>query len=217
MDVSQGSCNAFAWASAWRSRCGGLHVFNSVYGSASLQAVHERAGEAEPVLLRKAPLPNPQGAAAGPPALSFDKFEAARRDLCPAEAMKQGEISDEEFTAAKRCVASDLRSLTTVRSWRLLPGPGAGRAGLWPHGSAETVEDVTKRIYRIAQSVECDMILPEGLRGGGGHESVIPQYRWKNYTARCWKRAGSTWCPRPGFSTCYAVFATNTAAPTGSL
>ena len=64
-------------------------------------------------------------------------------------------------TAAKRCVASDLRSLTDSQGElegfylaQVLDGLDYG-----PMELAELVEDVTKEdIIRIAQSVECDMI-----------------------------------------------------------
>ena len=94
--------------------------------------------------------------------IEFDKFEAAKDEIfAQLEAMKQGEISDEEFTAAKRCVASDLRSLTDSQGElegfylaQVLDGLDYG-----PMELAELVEDVTKEdIIQIAQSVECDMI-----------------------------------------------------------
>ena len=94
--------------------------------------------------------------------IEFDKFEAARDEIfAQLEAMKQGQITDEEFTAAKRCVASDLRSLTDSQGElegfylaQVLDGLDYG-----PMELAELVEDVTKEdIIRIAQSVECDMI-----------------------------------------------------------
>ena len=94
--------------------------------------------------------------------IEFDKFEAARDEIfAQLEAMKQGQITNEEFTAAKRCVASDLRSLTDSQGElegfylaQVLDGLDYG-----PMELAELVEDVTKEdIIRIAQSVECDMI-----------------------------------------------------------
>ena len=94
--------------------------------------------------------------------IEFDKFEAARDEIfAQLEAMRRGEITDEEFTAAKRCVASDLRSLTDSQGElegfylaQVLDGLDYG-----PMELAELVEDVTKEdIIRIAQSVECDMI-----------------------------------------------------------
>lgn len=140
-----------------------IHVFNSVYGSGSnsklFMNVREKLGlcyyASSVAYIRKGLLLVASG-------IEFDKFEAARDEIfAQLEAMKQGAISKEELTAAKRCVASDLRSLTDSQGE--LEGFYLAQAvdGLdyGPRELAELVEDVTREdVIRIARSVECDMI-----------------------------------------------------------
>lgn len=140
-----------------------IHVFNSVYGSGSnsklFMNVREKLGlcyyASSVAYIRKGLLLVASG-------IEFDKFEAARDEIfAQLEAMKQGAISEEELAAAKRCVASDLRSLADSQGE--LEGFYLAQAvdGLdyGPRELAELVEDVTREdVIRIARSVECDMI-----------------------------------------------------------
>ena len=94
--------------------------------------------------------------------IEFDKFEVARDEIFrQLDAIRQGDISDEELNSAKSCVASDLRAYTDSQGelegfylTRALEGLEYG-----PMELAELVEDVTKEdVMRIANSLACDMI-----------------------------------------------------------
>ena len=140
-----------------------IHVFNSVYGSGSTSKLFMNVREKLSLCYYASSIAYiHKGLLLVASGIEFDKFEAARDEIfAQLEAMKQGQITDEEFTAAKRCVASDLRSLTDSQGElegfylaQVLDGLDYG-----PMELAELVEDVTKEdIIRIAQSVECDMI-----------------------------------------------------------
>lgn len=148
-----------------------IHVFNAVYGSGSTSKLFMNVREklslcyyaSSVAYIHKGLLLVASG-------IEFKKFEAARDEIfAQLEAVRKGEISDEEFNAAKRCVASDLRSLTDSQGElegfylsQTLDGLDYG-----PMELAELVEDVTKEdIVSIARSVECDLIY--FLRGKEG-------------------------------------------------
>ena len=104
--------------------------------------------------------------------IEFDKFEVARDEIFrQLDAIRQGDISDEELNSAKSCVASDLRAYTDSQGelegfylTRALEGLEYG-----PMELAELVEDVTKEdVMRIANSLACDMIY--FLKGSGQAE-----------------------------------------------
>ena len=94
--------------------------------------------------------------------ISFENFEAARAEiLAQLDAVKNGEISDDELLWAKRSVASDLRS--TLDSQGELEGywlsQAVDGADYGPSELAELVENVTKEdVVAIAKSVELDMV-----------------------------------------------------------
>ena len=140
-----------------------IRVFNAVYGSGATSKLFLNVREklslcyyaSSAVVIRKGLLLVSSGVA-------FENFEAARDEiLAQLEAVKKGEITDEELDWAKRSVASDLRALTDS------PGDLEGfwlsqaSAGLdyGPTELAALVEEVTKeRVAAIAKSVECDLI-----------------------------------------------------------
>ena len=140
-----------------------IRVFNAVYGSGATSKLFLNVREklslcyyaSSAVVIRKGLLLVSSGVA-------FENFEAARDEiLAQLEAVKKGEITDEELDWAKRSVASDLRALTDS------PGDLEGfwlsqaTAGLdyGPTELAALVEEVTKeRVAAIAKSVECDLI-----------------------------------------------------------
>lgn len=104
--------------------------------------------------------------------IEFDKFEVTRDEIFrQLDAIRQGDISDEELNSAKSCVASDLRAYTDSQGelegfylTRALEGLEYG-----PMELAELVEDVTKEdVMRIANSLACDMIY--FLKGSGQAE-----------------------------------------------
>ena len=136
-----------------------IRVFNAVYGSGATSKLFLNVREklslcyyaSSAVVIRKGLLLVSSGVA-------FENFEAARDEiLAQLEAVKKGEITDEELDWAKRSVASDLRALTDS------PGDLEGfwlsqaTAGLdyGPTELAALVEEVTKeRVAAIAKSVD---------------------------------------------------------------
>ena len=104
--------------------------------------------------------------------IEFDQFEVARDEIFrQLDAIRQGDISDEELNSAKSCVASDLRAYMDSQGelegfylTRALEGLEYG-----PMELAELVEDVTKEdVMGIANSLACDMIY--FLKGNGQAE-----------------------------------------------
>ena len=94
--------------------------------------------------------------------IAFDSMEAARDEILrQLELIAQGEITDEEWIAARTGVASDLRAL--MDSQGELEGFTLSQAidghDYGPLELAELVEAVTKEeLSAIARSVECDLI-----------------------------------------------------------
>jgi predicted Zn-dependent peptidase len=140
-----------------------LYVFNAVFGGGPTSKLFMNVREklslcyyaSSALVLRKGLLLASSGVA-------FENFEKARDEiLAQLEAVKNGEISDEELEWARRGVASDLRAM--------LDSPGE-LEGFWlaqaldglDYGPAELaglVEEVTKeQITACAKSVVCDMI-----------------------------------------------------------
>jgi predicted Zn-dependent peptidase len=94
--------------------------------------------------------------------ISFENFESAKAEiLAQLEAVKNGEISDDELLWAKRSVASDLRasldSQGELEGWWLSQAVDGDECS--PTELAELVENVTKEdVMAIARSVELDMV-----------------------------------------------------------
>ena len=140
-----------------------IHVFNAVYGSGATSKLFLNVREklslcyyaSSAVILRKGLMLVSSG-------IRFENFEAARDEiLAQLEAMRKGEITDEELAWAKRAVASDLRA--TLDSQGELEGFWLSQAldGLdyGPPELAELVGDVTREdVVAIARSVELDLI-----------------------------------------------------------
>ena len=140
-----------------------LYVFNAVFGGGPTSKLFLNVREklslcyyaSSALVLRKGLLLASSGVA-------FENFEKAKDEiLAQLEAVKNGEITDEELEWARRGVASDLRAM--------LDSPGE-LEGFWlaqaldglDYGPAELaglVEEVTKeQITACAKSVVCDMI-----------------------------------------------------------
>lgn len=152
-----------------------LHIFNALYGGSSFSKlflnVRERlslcyyAGSA--LELHKGIMLVASG-------VDFDKFEPAKQEiLAQLDAVRRGEISEEELTAAKACVASDLRAFED--SQHELEGFYLSNALIGAEYSplelAELVGEVTaESVAAIARSVECDMIY--FLSGDGDSEEA---------------------------------------------
>ena len=140
-----------------------IHVFNAVYGSGATSKLFLNVREklqlcyyaSSAVVLRKGLMLVSSG-------ISFENLEAARAEiLAQLDAVKNGEISDDELLWAKRSVASDLRS--TLDSQGELEGywlsQAVDGADYGPAELAELAENVTKEdVIAIAKSVELDMV-----------------------------------------------------------
>ena len=94
--------------------------------------------------------------------IEFDKYDDAKDEIFrQLEAVKNGDITQEELDTAKRSVASDLRSAMDSQGelegfWlsQTLEGLDYG-----PLELAELIEDVTKEdVMSIAESIELDLI-----------------------------------------------------------
>ncbi len=94
--------------------------------------------------------------------IEFDKLDVVRDEVfSQLEAIRRGEVSDDELASARACVASDLRALTDSQGElegfylsQILDGIDCG-----PMEIAELVEEVTlEDVVTVAKSVECDMI-----------------------------------------------------------
>ena len=151
-----------------------IHVFNAVYGSGVNSKLFMNVREklslcyyaSSAVILRKGLMLVSSG-------ISFENFESAKREiLAQLEAVKNGDITDEELLCAKRAVASDLRA--ALDSQGELEGYWLGQAldGLdyGPTELAGLVEEVTREdVMKIAESVELDLVY--FLRGEGGTDT----------------------------------------------
>ena len=94
--------------------------------------------------------------------IEFDKLDVVRGEILnQLEAIRRGEVGEEELASAKACVASDLRALTDSQGElegfylsQILDGLDCG-----PMEIAELVEEVSlEDVVAVAKSVECDMI-----------------------------------------------------------
>ena len=140
-----------------------LYVFNAVFGSGPTSKLFLNVREklslcyyaGSILVIRKGLLLVSSGVA-------FENFEAARDEiLAQLEAIRNGEVTDEEMEYARRGVASDLRAM--------LDSPGE-LEGFWlaqaldgldygPEALAELVGEVTKeQVVAVAKSVVCDLI-----------------------------------------------------------
>ena len=140
-----------------------IHVFNAVYGSGATSKLFLNVREklslcyyaSSAVVLRKGLMLVSSG-------ISFENFEAAKAEiLAQLDAVKNGEISDDELLWAKRSVASDLRSTLDsqgeLEGWWLSQAVDGADYG--PAELAELVENVTKEdVIAVAKSVELDMV-----------------------------------------------------------
>ncbi len=140
-----------------------LHVFNCVFGSGTTSKLFMNVREklslcyyaSSSIYIQKGLMLVQSG-------IEFDKFQQARDEIfAQLESVKRGEISEDELRAAKRGVASDLRS--AMDSQGELEGFWLGQAleGLdyGPMELAALTEDVSKQdVMDIANSVECDLI-----------------------------------------------------------
>ncbi len=140
-----------------------IRVFNAVYGgcltSKLFANVRERLGLAyyasSAVDLHKGLLLVSSG-------IEFDKYDAALGEiLAQLDAVRNGDITDEELENAKRSTATDMRTAMDSQSeleYHCLSGTLSG-FDCQPDEMAGLIELVTKQdVVEIARSVECDAV-----------------------------------------------------------
>jgi predicted Zn-dependent peptidase len=150
-------------------------VFNAVYGGGTSSKLFRNVREKLQLCYHAGSLADThKGLLLVSSGIAFDKLEPARDEIfAQLEAMRRGEISDEELQSAKAGVASDLRGL--MDSQGELEGFTLSQtlAGLdyGPMELASLVEDVTKEdVVGIAESVDCDLIYLLCPNGEGEEE-----------------------------------------------
>ena len=146
-----------------------LHVFNTAFGSGTTSKLFMNVREKLSLCYYASSLLDVhKGLLLVASGIEFDKFDAAKDEIfAQLEAMRRGELTEEELHSARSGVASDLRSL--VDSQGELEGYYLSQAldgdGCSPLELAELAENVTKEdVVAIARSVECDLIY--FLKGG---------------------------------------------------
>lgn len=140
-----------------------LRVFNAVYGGGSCSKLFANVREKLSLCYFASSVCNvAKGLLCVISGVEFENFETALEEiLAQLDAIRAGDISPEEFAAARACVVSDL--LTTADS------PGA-LEGFWlrqtlmgleygPEEMAALAEEVTvDQLVSIARGIECDTI-----------------------------------------------------------
>ena len=140
-----------------------LYVFNAVYGSGVTSKLFTNVRERlQLCYYAGSALDTHKGLMLVSSGIDQERFAEARDEIfAQLECVKRGEISDEELTAAKSGVASDLRSL--MDSQGDLEGFYLSHTldGLEcsPLELAELAADVSREdIVKIAQGIECDLV-----------------------------------------------------------
>lgn len=165
LDVSQGNL-----VIGWRlGECmedpdqAAILVFNAVFGGGTSSKLFRNVREKLQLCYHAGSLADThKGLLLVSSGIDFEKLEPVRDEIfAQLEAIRQGELSEEELNAAKAGVASDLRAMTDSQGElegfllaQTLDGLEYG-----PLELAALAEDVTKEdVVRIAQSVDCDLI-----------------------------------------------------------
>ena len=151
-----------------------LLVFSAVYGGGTSSKLFRNVRERLQLCYQAGSLVDlHKGLLLASAGIDFDKLDSARDEIfAQLEAMRRGEISEEEMDAARACVASDLRAMCDSQGElegfylaQTLDGLDCS-----PLELAALAEDVTKEdVVRIAQSVDCDLIY--FLKGGEQEEA----------------------------------------------
>ncbi len=161
-----------------------IYVFNAVYGSGATSKLFMNVREklslcyyaSSAIILRKGLMIVSSG-------ISTENYDAAKTEiLSQLEDIRQGNVTEDELTWAKRAVASDLRSAMDSQSdlegfWlsQALDGVDYTLPEL-----AELVEHVTKEdVMAIAKSAELDLIYflrDEGMEAVGVEEETEDEY-----------------------------------------
>lgn len=147
-----------------------IYVFNSVFGNGSTSKLFVNVREKlQLCYYAGSSVDIHKGIMLVSSGIEFDKFDAAKAEiLSQLDEMKNGNITDDEFNAAKSGIASALRS--GMDSQGELEGffLSQALAGLdyGPMELAQLVEEVTKdSVVSVAKSVECDLVY--FLKGSG--------------------------------------------------
>ena len=140
-----------------------LYVFNSVFGSGSSSKLFMNVREKLQLCYYASSLVDThKGLLLVASGIEFDKREAAQAEIfAQLEAVRRGEISEEELHAARSGVASDLRALLDSQGElegfylsQILDGSDCS-----PLELAELAENVSREdVAAIARGVECDLI-----------------------------------------------------------
>lgn len=151
-----------------------LYVFNAVFGGCVTSKLFMNVREKLSLCYYASSLVDlHKGLMIVSSGVDFDKFDAAKDEICAQlEAIKRGEVTDDELLAAKKSVASDLRA--TLDSQYNLEGFYLANTidGLDfdPEELAEAVECVElQAVVDIANSVVGDAVYY--LRGNGEEDS----------------------------------------------
>ncbi len=153
-----------------------LYVFNAVFGGGSTSKLFMNVREKRQLCYYAGSLVDThKGLLLVSSGVEFSDRDAAEEEIfAQLDAMKRGEITDEELNAARAGVASDLRSL--VDSQGELEGFYLAQALDGPECSplelAELCEAVSREdVAAIARSVDCDMIYFLTGSGEAGEEA----------------------------------------------
>ena len=140
-----------------------LNVFNAVFGSGSTSKLFMNVREKLSLCYYASSAINThKGLMLVSSGIDFDKLEKVKAEVfAQLEEIKNGRISEDEFTSAISGVASELRSYMDIPSAlesfylsQILRGLDYG-----PSEMAQLVREVTReQVIEIANSVECDMI-----------------------------------------------------------
>ena len=172
LDVTQGKL-AIGWrlgACMEEPDMAAIRVFNAVYGGSVTSKLFENVREKLSLCYFASSVTDThKGIMAVSSGIDFDKYDAAKTEIfAQLEAVKRGEVTDEELQYAKRYVASSLRTVTdspgALENFYLsqaVDGLGCG-----PEELAALCEAVTKdEVVQIARSTECDAVyFLRGLR-----------------------------------------------------
>ncbi len=165
LDVGQGKlCMGFRLGECMEEPdTAAIHVFSAVFGGGTSSKLFANVREKSSLCYYASSAVNiAKGIMLVASGIEFKNFERAKSEiLAQLDAIRAGDISDEELTAAKSGVASDLRSFTDSKGelegfylTRVLQGEDYG-----PTDMALLVDEVTKeQVVKIAQSVELDLI-----------------------------------------------------------
>ena len=140
-----------------------IYVFIAIFGGGSSSKLFQNVREKQQLCYYAGSLVDThKGLLLVSAGIAFDKLDAARDEIfAQLDAIRQGEITDEELQAARAGIASDLRALTDSQGelegfWlsQALDGLDYG-----PMELAELVEEVTREdVTAVAKSLDCDLI-----------------------------------------------------------